>query len=112
MNEVAGRKGGIARAAKLTAEQRKRIATEAARARWARYRKAKGAETGIGLGFRTLPGETMRQTVERYSARHGLQRECLSYYDSEIAAGQSEANAALYALHQWDVLDIVDLPKK
>lgn len=63
-------------------------------------------DTGIRLGFRTLPGETMRQTVERYAARYGLQYECLSFYDSEIQAGSSEANAALYALGEWDVLDL------
>jgi hypothetical protein len=36
LGRLGGKKGGLARAAKLTAEQRKAIATTAARARWKR----------------------------------------------------------------------------
>jgi hypothetical protein len=39
-----GKKGGKARAAKLTATQRKKIASMAAKARWADKRKEKGTK--------------------------------------------------------------------
>lgn len=39
LGKLGGRKGGKARAKKLTAEQRKEIASKAAKARWAKWRQ-------------------------------------------------------------------------
>lgn len=69
---------------------------------------ASDEDSAVRLGFRTREGETMRETVKRYAARFGLEYECLSYYDSERDAGQSEAQAAMFALSEWDLLDLFD----
>jgi hypothetical protein len=42
LGKMGGEKGGKARAAKLTSEQRSEIARKASRARWEKYRKEKG----------------------------------------------------------------------
>ena len=44
-----GRRGGKARAVELTAEKRREIAGKAARARWAKERKARKFDGWVGL---------------------------------------------------------------
>lgn len=44
LGRLGGRKGGKARAEKLTAEQRKEIARKAAKARWEKYRQERRQE--------------------------------------------------------------------
>lgn len=61
----------------------------------------------VRLGFRTLPGEKIRDTVKRYAEPYGLEREALAFFDSDVQAGASEADAALYALGEWDLLEIL-----
>lgn len=64
-------------------------------------------DASIALGFRRLPCESYRDTVKRYAEPHGLEYEALSHFDSEVAGGASEADAALYALGEWDLLEIL-----
>lgn len=52
-------------------------------------------------------GETWPETVERYARPYGLEHEALSMYHDFVANGRPEATAALDALYEWDLLDLV-----
>lgn len=64
-------------------------------------------QTTVRLGFRRMPGESMRDTVKRYAQPWGLEFEALSYFDSDLASGATDIEAAMYALGEWDLLEIL-----
>jgi hypothetical protein len=49
--------------------------------------------------------ESWRDCVKRYARRYGLEHECLTHYDSEVADGTPEDEAAFNALYSWDCTD-------
>lgn len=62
------------------------------------------------VGATRHEGETWRECVERYAEPYGLQRECREVFDKAIQAGETEEAAAMGALAEWDVLEIVTGP--
>ena len=60
----------------------------------------------IGLGVERRDGESWRDVVERYSAPHGLDRECLADFDHAVGQGEPENRACVQALGEWDCLDL------
>ncbi|MCG6121141.1 MAG: hypothetical protein MEP57_00315 [Microvirga sp.] len=54
--------------------------------------------------------ETWREAVSRRGAAHGCGPECLAAYDSRLAEGAHDFEAAYLALEAFGCLDEVDLP--
>lgn len=50
---------------------------------------------------------TWRQVVWDRAVYYGLDREALQLYDSDVADGVPEDQAAWNALYEWDILDFV-----
>lgn len=57
-----------------------------------------------------MDDETWRQCVGRVARQHGMEQECLELYDRYVAHGDSEPEAALNALYEWDCLPYVEPP--
>lgn len=55
-----------------------------------------------------LPEETWREAVKRIAGKYGMEMECLEWFDSEIASGTEEDQAAFAALSEWDCLELAD----
>lgn len=62
----------------------------------------------MSLVIRKKDGETWRQAAERYATKYGLEGEVLDIFDSEVARGVDDGQAAWNACYEWDVLDVED----
>jgi hypothetical protein len=60
----------------------------------------------IGLRITRADGESWRECAERYAARFGLQSEVLEQFDSDVANGTAESDAALSACIDWDIAEL------
>lgn len=47
-------------------------------------------------------GESWRECVERIAKQAGLEVECLEEFDTRVAAGDGQSEAAFCALYEWD----------
>jgi hypothetical protein len=63
-------------------------------------------EKPVGLYLTRLAGESWKDAAERVASHWGLQREVMDIYTAEVAAGVPEAEAALNACYEWDVLSM------
>jgi hypothetical protein len=55
--------------------------------------------------------ETWREAVARRGAERGRRQECLALFDSCVAAGAGEAEAAFETLRRWNCLFVVEGPE-
>lgn len=56
----------------------------------------------IGFQVRRLPAESWRDAVARLAKIGGMERECLSDFDTLTRDGTPEHDAAFCALYEWD----------
>lgn len=62
----------------------------------------------VGLGLSREDGETWKDAALRMARPWGLEIEVAEWYDSEVARGEPEDQAAWAACYEWDVPALVD----